>query len=178
MFGGRINVSSGGTSRDTELMSGGREHVTLGGVASSTVIHTGGSSTVSSGGNARGTTLAGGTMEIQAGGTASGTITFDEAGTLRITDSDTFNATISGLSDTDEIINLMDIDFASATLGYSGNASSGVLTISDGTDTATLNLIGQYTAASFHMASNGAGGTLVWDPPVVAFDQISLVAPR
>lgn len=88
---------------------------------------------------------------------------------------DTFGATIAGLSDTDEIINLLDIDFATATLGYSGNTGSGVLTITDGTDTATLNLIGQYTAASFTLASNGAGGTLVWDPPV-AQDQTILVA--
>jgi len=39
------------------------------------------------------------------------------------------------------------------------------LTVSDGTNTANLALLGQYTAASFAMATDGSGGTLIHDPP-------------
>ncbi len=37
--------------------------------------------------------------------------------------------------------------------------------MSDGTNMANLALLGQYTAASFVMATNGSGGTLIHNPP-------------
>jgi len=37
------------------------------------------------------------------------------------------------------------------------------LTASDGTHTANIALLGQYTAASFAMATDGSGGTLIHD---------------
>jgi len=45
------------------------------------------------------------------------------------------------------------------------NNTGGTLTVSDGTNTANLGLFGQYTAASFAMATDGSGGTLIHDPP-------------
>ncbi len=56
--------------------------------------------------------------------------------------------------------------FASTTLGYTGNAMSGTLTVTDGTHTARLTMLGSYVAANFHLADDGHGGTLVNDPPV------------
>ena len=48
-------------------------------------------------------------------------------------------------------IDLSDINFAGRLpLGYSGDTSSGVLTVSDGTNTATIHLLGQYVAGNFH----------------------------
>jgi hypothetical protein len=44
--------------------------------------------------------------------------------------------------------------------------SKGVLTVSDGTHVAKLNMVGNYTLASFHAAPDGSGGTLITDPPV------------
>jgi large repetitive protein len=67
---------------------------------------------------------------------------------------------------TGQIVDLADISFATATLGYSGNAQSGTPTVQDGSHTATLALLGQYVAANFNLASDGHGGTLVSDPPL------------
>jgi hypothetical protein len=41
-----------------------------------------------------------------------------------------------------------------------------MLTVSDGTHTANLLLLGQYVAAQFAMSSDGHGGTLITDPPL------------
>jgi hypothetical protein len=81
-------------------------------------------------------------------------------------------------------IDLSDIAFASGTtLSFTEAPSntSGTLSVSDGVHTANITLIGQYTTAQFTKASDGHGGTLVGDPPVVAqTDQpaVGLVNPR
>jgi hypothetical protein len=65
-------------------------------------------------------------------------------------------------------IDFKDISAASATLGYSPNSdnSGGTLSVGDGSNTALIALIGQYSAASFALASDGHGGTLLSDPPL------------
>ena len=87
---------------------------------------------------------------------ADGTVTFDAASTL------TGKLSITGftLGDT---IDLADINFVGSgpTLTY----SRGVLTVGDGTNVAKLNMVGNYTLASFHAALDGSGGTLITDPP-------------
>ena len=65
-----------------------------------------------------------------------------------------------------ETIDLTTVDFATATLGYVGNSLSGTLTVTDGTNTARLAMLGSYVAANFHLADDHHGGTLVFDPPV------------
>jgi hypothetical protein len=47
----------------------------------------------------------------------------------------------------------------------SGANASGTLTVSSGAAVETLTLLGQYTAANFSATSDGAGGTLITDPP-------------
>jgi hypothetical protein len=61
-----------------------------------------------------------------------------------------------------------------------GSNTSGTLTVSDGTHTTNLTLLGQYATAQFNLTSDGHGGTLVTDPPLtVATDQQSfLTQPR
>ena len=67
-----------------------------------------------------------------------------------------------------DLLDLKDIDFAGLTgISYTENADhlGGVLTLSDGSDTATIKFAGSYSIDSFHFASDGKGGTLVYDPP-------------
>jgi hypothetical protein len=49
------------------------------------------------------------------------------------------------------------------TLGFSENSShtGGVLTVKDGTHVAKIALLGNYIAASFTLAADGHGGTLI-----------------
>jgi len=65
-----------------------------------------------------------------------------------------------------QLIDLTDMNFAMVTLGHAGNSLSGVLTVSDGSHVAALNMIGNYTIGNFKSASDGLGGTLISDPPV------------
>jgi probable HAF family extracellular repeat protein len=90
---------------------------------------------------------------------ADGTVTFDAASTL------TGKLSITGftLGDT---IDLADINFSGS--GPTLTFSKGVLTVSDGTHVANLNMIGNFTLASFHAASDGSGGTLITDPPATS----------
>jgi hypothetical protein len=46
-------------------------------------------------------------------------------------------------------------------LVYNGTAASGVLTAGDGSHTANITLIGSYSAADFHLAGDGAAGSLI-----------------
>jgi len=52
------------------------------------------------------------------------------------------------------------------TATYSGTASGGTLTVSNGTNSVKLNLLGDYSTASWLLSKDGTGGTLVVDPPI------------
>jgi hypothetical protein len=90
-------------------------------------------------------------------------------GTLKLDGSSNFtgfDGQISGFNGEDRI-DLAGVAFgASTTLAYSANSagSGGTLMVSDGTDTASLALLGQYGAADFAISSDGHGGTLITDP--------------
>ena len=105
-------------------------------------------------------------------------MTFAGGGYLKLDQSTAFNGKIAGFG-VPGSLDLADIAFGSnTTLGYSeaGNNTSGTLTVSDGTHTASILLLGQYVAGNFHMASDGGTGTLVTDPPLtVATDQQSFL---
>ena len=62
-------------------------------------------------------------------------------------------------------IDLADINFSGS--GPSLAYSRSVLSVSDGTHVAKLNMIGNFTLASFHAAPDGSGGTLITDPPLL-----------
>ena len=55
---------------------------------------------------------------------------------------------------------------SAALIGYSGNGSPGALTVSDGTHTANIAILGNYSLANFIASSDGHGGTSVVDPPL------------
>ena len=107
-----------------------------------------------------------GTQSNQISGKSAQSVTFASgaAGELILVNSQEFSGTISGLTAGDEI-DLRDIAFGTHnTIGYSGNVSRGVLTVSNGTHVASLTLMGDYIASSFVEAGDGHGGTLITDP--------------
>ena len=155
-------VSFGGTDLSTQI-SGGEQNVY--GTAGYATVFGGGIQTVEGGGIASGTTLDGGTEIVASGGAVGGTTTFVGSGELILDQSSTFGGTISGLSNIYEKLDLADISFGSTTsMTYSGNTLSGTLTVTDGTNIANLQLIGDYTISSFTSASDGNGGTVIVDP--------------
>ena len=84
------------------------------------------------------------------------------AGTLKLGDAFHFNGTISGFTGSDTI-DLADVSSATASLSYSENAAGGggTLTISDGSHSLELSLVGAYSADNFSLVADQAKGTLV-----------------
>jgi len=98
-------------------------------------------------------------------------------GTLKIDHSSTFAGTVAGMSGQDTI-DFADIDFTEVqTPVYSGDASGGMLTVTDGTHTGNVALIGNYLASTFVASSDGHGGTNVIDPPLATIAQQVSLAP-
>ncbi|WP_291736527.1 hypothetical protein, partial [Bradyrhizobium sp.] len=56
---------------------------------------------------------------------------------------------------------------------FSGNTTRGTLTVTDGTVTASVALLGNYMASTFTASSDGHGGTLVVDPPATQVSQLA-----
>jgi autotransporter passenger strand-loop-strand repeat protein len=163
--GGAQSIEAGGTASGTTISAGGVQYDA--GIASATTL-AGGMQVVVSGGTDKGATISAGTLELQSGATAgSSTITFAGGGTLRLDGTGAFGFLVAGFAVPDAF-DLSAIKFASATKQYSGNASSGTLTVGDGTHSASILLIGNYSLASFHLGaeSGGGTGTVVTDPPV------------
>jgi len=84
-------------------------------------------------------------------------------GVLKLAQSQTYSALVMGFSSVGRTsFDLGDIGFAGAgEATFSGTASGGVLTVTDGTHTANINLEGDYLDATFVASSDGAGGTNV-----------------
>jgi large repetitive protein len=100
----------------------------------------------------------------------SASVTFaSSTGMLKLDNPSTFSGTIFNfagngtLSGSDQI-DLENINFNSVHDTY----ANGVLTVTDGTHTDKLDFNGSYTLANFEFASDGNGGTIVYDPPVPA----------
>jgi hypothetical protein len=112
------------------------------------------------------TVASGATLELTSA--YSGTVTFaGPTGVLKLDQSASFTGKIGGQLAIGDVIDLTDITAgASATIGYTGNNSPGTLTVGDGTRTAHIALLGNYSPASFTASSDGHGGTSVVDPPL------------
>ncbi len=167
--GGSQYVYPGGTARGTMVLSGGSEIVLAGGAASGTIVDSGGTETVH--GRASGGTINGGLIEVASGGTASGTFTFLSGGTLQLDAGARFTGAIKGFGKPDpaDRIDLRGISFsAGPTRSFVEAASltSGTLTVTDGTHTVHLTLLGTYATGNFKLATDTHGGTLVTDPPI------------
>ena len=55
-------------------------------------------------------------------------------------------------------------------------ATSGTLSVTDGTHTANITLFGQYVADQFQVSNDGGGHVLVTDPPVATATDLSPLA--
>jgi len=160
-----ISGSAGGTI----VGAGGSAVVSSGGTANLTSIGSGGYELVMSGGIVSGATISGGVLEIAGGaGVASSTITFaNGSGGSLVLDDTKFRGKIAGFTGSDTIdLAAVIYNLGTTTLGYSGNALSGTLTVTDGTNTARLVMLGDYVAGNFTLSADGHGGTLIHDPPV------------
>ena len=106
----------------------------------------------------------GGTAEIS--GASSQAVIFEGAtGTLKLDDAPAFTGHISGLTGADAI-DLADISYGANTkASFSGNANGGTLTVTNGTQTANIALLGNYLTSGWTLSSDGHGGTVVVDPP-------------
>lgn len=101
-------------------------------------------------------------------------VTFGGAtGILELGRSQGYTGTISGFSKTGGTsLDLADIGFVGAgEASFSGTKSGGVLTVTDGTHTAHINLKGDYRTSVFVAASDGHGGTIIHDPTAGAIIQ-------
>jgi hypothetical protein len=92
-------------------------------------------------------------------------------GMLQLADSRDYAATITGFSTNGRTsLDLGDISFVSASEAtFSGTATSGVLTVTDGTRTARITLMGNYLSSPFAASSDGHGGVIVVASSPAAF---------
>ncbi len=119
---------------------------------------------------------AGATLEIDT--PYAGPVTFaGSTGTLQLENQSSFTGTVAGLTGQDTL-DLMYINIATVqTPTYSGNSSGGVLSVTDGTHTANIALLGNYLASTFVPSSDGHGGTAIVDPVVASSNQQMILAP-
>ena len=121
----------------------------------------------SAGASGAATIGAGTTLELTAADSA--TVTFQAStGMLKLDNPSTFvgeifNFTGNGSLSGSDQIDLRTINYNSVHDSY----GTGVLTVTDGTNIANLHFSGSYTLANFKFASDGSGGTIVYDPPVL-----------
>ncbi|WP_420971556.1 AIDA repeat-containing protein [Bradyrhizobium sp. B120] len=118
------------------------------------------------------TIAAGATLELT--GASGATVAFQgSTGTLKLDSSASFSGTVAGMTGSDAI-DFANINFASVhTPSFSGDSSHGTLTVTDGTVTASIALLGNYMASTFTTSSDGHGGTLVVDPPATQVSQLA-----
>ena len=114
-------------------------------------------------------TLAG-SSDIEMFGASKAKFTFASGatGTLTLEHSQSFAGTVAGLAQ-GNYLDLGDIAYmAGNSPSYAPNSSAtgGELTVTDGSHTASIALLGQYLAANFTTSSDGHGGTLITDPPL------------
>jgi serralysin len=109
---------------------------------------------------------AGATLELAAA--YSGSITFSASpGMLKLDNPSTFTGQMSNFTGNGSLSGSDQIDLK--TISYNSVHDSygmGVLTVTDGTNSAALYFNGSYTSANFKFANDGNGGTIVYDPPL------------
>ncbi len=88
------------------------------------------------------------------------------SGVLVLAHSQAYTASITGFSHSGaNSLDLKDIAFVSSSEAtFVGATSGGTLTVTDGTRTAKISLVGDYTTSTFVASSDGSGGVIVVDP--------------
>ena len=171
------SVTFGVDSDNTVTLQGSEERVTFGSHSDSNMVTlqgSGDSVTFGSGSSNNTVALGSGDSVSLSGGSANAVTFSGSTGTLILTSPSTFSGEIfnftgnGSLSDSDQI-DLKGINYNSVHDSY----ANGVLTVTDGTDTVKLDFNGSYTLANFAFASDGNGGTIVYDPPAPSSGQTS-----
>jgi hypothetical protein len=105
--------------------------------------------------------------KLELEGTSNANVTFTgTTGTLKLDESLAFTGDVSGLTAADAL-DMADIRFGVNTKAtFSGNINGGTLAVTDGSNTAHIALLGDYTNSGWTLSSDG--GTLVVDPPLGA----------
>jgi hypothetical protein len=117
-----------------------------------------------------GTAEISGAATLELGGASAQKTVFDAGATstLKLDHAEAFKGSIDGFAAGDSL-DLADIaSSAHLTVGYAANAggTGGTLTVSDGTESASIALLGQFAAAGFHTSQDAGSGTLVtYSPP-------------
>jgi hypothetical protein len=118
----------------------------------------------------------GATLEFGAASNANVSFDAGATGTLKLDRSSSFSGALSGFAAGDAL-DLADIAAgANAVVSYTANAdgSGGTLTVSDGTTTAKLSLLGQFAAGGFRAAADTGVGTIItYEPPQDATPQVT-----
>jgi hypothetical protein len=174
---GTLEISVGAKFTDSASVVIGADHTLLnaGDLTLSGALANSGALTASAGTLIVGGAVSGSGRVIIAKGVADFTGAFSEAvafasgstGVLQLAHAQTYTGTISGFSTTGaNALDLGDIAYAKGTTlaSFSGTASGGTLTITDGTHAAKIKLSGNYTTSTFTLSSDGHGGTIVVDP--------------
>jgi autotransporter passenger strand-loop-strand repeat protein len=168
LSGGTETVQAGG--RDSGTTVDGTQLVQGGGSATRDTVASGGTVLVQSGGSLNNVTISGGgsganingtIVEVNSGGSVSN-VTFAGAGMLVLDKSNTFSGIVSGFTTSSEGIDLRDISSGIIT-SLSTTTSTTTITVSGGGVSATILFAG--SGHTFHLTSDGFGGTLITDPP-------------
>jgi autotransporter passenger strand-loop-strand repeat protein len=166
--GGILDVFAGGTASGGEAISGGDAFILAGGSAVNLIAGMGGFDFVLAGATLSSATMSGGFLEVESGATATGIVTYAAGGTLQLDEAKTYGLTLTGFG-VPGAIDFSAVAYASGTTSAtytSTGVGSGTLTVTDGTHTAQIALLGQYVTANFKLSADGHGGTLIVDPPV------------
>jgi len=148
---------------------GGSELDVLSDVANSGLLWAnGGDLTISGDVSGNGHAIISGSGMLEFAGASSESTSFaaGAAGTLELDNPSTFTGTISGLSSGD-YLDLGNIVYGTGTtLTYSHDwkGDDGILTVSDGTQTDSIVLLGRYSAKDFVMSENSTGTVITYVP--------------
>lgn len=159
--GGVETVASGVMMAGDPIYGGGSEIVQSGAVLQGSEFIGDGTMTVVGGGSAGVVTLESGTLEVASGGAVGGVDFWNNGAgidTLVLDASKSFHGTVAGFGTGDQI-DLQDVAFVPTTkkgpVSYSNSGGSGTLTVTDGVNTAAIQLLGAYIASDFVAASDG-----------------------
>ncbi|UPK40778.1 cadherin domain-containing protein (plasmid) [Bradyrhizobium sp. 186] len=166
-------ISAAFNNNGTVTVTGGTLDFTGTLANSGTINAHGGDIVISSAETSGGNAVIYGTSHIQYNQASNDHVTFASGATgeLTLLNSSAFAGTIAGFTGTgtgepatSDKLDLRDIDFASSQ--FAKSYENNVLTVTDGSHTAHINMVGNYTLENFHFTGDGSGGTLVTDPPV------------
>jgi hypothetical protein len=131
-------------------------------------------------GNGTATISGSATLEFGAASAENTSFAAGATGTLKLDQPESFSGTVSGFGAGDAL-DLADIaSGANTTLGYSANAdgTGGTLSISDGTHSANIALLGQFAAAGFQVGGDAGGGAMVTYTPPEQTTASSITLPK